>query len=51
MKKSVSKKRKGLTDNQLVKKYEGGKVDFAKPIKRLLKTPSNSSILKNKKQA
>jgi hypothetical protein len=46
-----NKKQKGLTDSQLVKKYEGGKLDLTKPLKRLLKTPSNSSILKNQKQA
>ena len=44
------KKKKGLSDKELISKYEGGKIDMAKPLKRLLKTPSNSAILKTKKQ-
>lgn len=42
--------RKGLSDKELISKYEGGKIDMKKPLKRLLKTPSNSSVLKKKKQ-
>ena len=40
---------KGLTDMQLVRKYEHGAIDLQKPIKAMLKTPSNSSVLKDKK--
>ena len=39
--------REGLTDAELVEKYEGGSIDLKKPIKRLLKTRSNSGILKS----
>ncbi len=44
------KKKKGLTDTELVKKYEGGKIDMKKPLKKLFKTPSNSAILKAENQ-
>lgn len=40
------KKRKGLTDPELINKYEKGGIDLSKPIKKLLKTPSNSAILR-----
>ena len=42
-----TKKQKGLSDRELIKKYDnGGKIYLKKPLKRLLKTPSNSAILK-----
>ncbi len=44
------KKQKGLTDKELVKKYEGGKIDLKKPLKQMIKTPSKSAILKAEKQ-
>jgi len=37
MKKSVSKKQKGLSDKELVKKYEAGKIDLKKRLKPALK--------------
>lgn len=49
MKKS-NKQSKGLTDTELVAKYEDGKINLKKHVKKLLKTPSNSSVLKTKKQ-
>lgn len=48
--KKESKIKKGLTDKQLVAKYDTGKnVDFDKAIKRMSKTPSQSSLSKQKK--
>lgn len=41
---------KGLTDKELIAKYEHGAIDLKKPIKAMLKTPSNSSVLKDKKK-
>jgi hypothetical protein len=47
-KKRVEKK--GLTDKQLIGKYNTGKaVDFDKAIKRMSKSPSQFSLLKQKK--
>jgi len=45
-----SKKEKGLSDAELVNKYEKGKIDLSKPLKKMLKTPSNSANLKTQKQ-
>ena len=45
-----SKKQKGLSDTELVKKYEAGKIDLKEPLKQMLTTPSNSSILKVQKR-
>ncbi len=45
------KESKGLSDTELVQKYESGTIDLKHPVKRLLKTPSNSSVLKDKKRA
>jgi hypothetical protein len=52
MKKSKphTKEPKGLTDAELVVKYDKGAIDLKTPVKKLLKTPSNSAILKNKKK-
>lgn len=47
MHKKESHPRKGLTDKQLIAKYEtGGKVNFDKVIKRMIKTPSSFHHLK-----
>jgi hypothetical protein len=34
-----TKVHKGLNDAELIKKYEKGKVDISKPIKKLLSSP------------
>lgn len=44
-----NKTQKGLSDKELVKKYEAGKIDMANPLKKMIKNPSNSSILKGEK--
>jgi hypothetical protein len=38
--------KKGLSDTELIDKYERGKIDLKRPIKRLLKTQTNSSVLR-----
>lgn len=46
-----NKANKGLSDSELIEKYEMGGIDLLKPIKKMLKNPSRSSILKSKKKA
>ncbi len=41
----------GLTDAQLVEKYEKGAIPLHKHVKKLLRKPSNAAILKKKKKA
>lgn len=36
---TTNKKSKGLSDAELIEKYEAGKIDFAKVIKQTLKDP------------
>ena len=50
MNKIKNKKEKGLSDAELIAKYESGKIDMKKPLKKLFKTPSNSAILKAENQ-
>lgn len=50
MKKKTTKQ-KELSDTKLVEKYESGKIDFISQLKKMIKTPSNSSILKTQKQS
>lgn len=43
-------KQKGLADQQLIKKYDTGKkVDFDKALKKMAKTPSPTTLSKQKK--
>lgn len=50
MKNKTHKKPKGLTDKELVKKYDTGKkVDFDKALKQMSKTPSPTTLSKQKK--
>ena len=42
-----SKKEKGLSDAELVTKYESGKFDLKKALKPMLKTHVNSSNLRD----
>jgi|GEM_PF-5466897 len=44
-------KTKGLTDKELIHKYEAGAIDLEKPMKRMLKTPSNAAKLKKQKKS
>jgi hypothetical protein len=41
------KKNKGLSDSELIEKYEAGKVNFSKALKSMLKTPA-LQLKKNK---
>ena len=41
----------GLTDTELIDKYERGKINLKKPIERMLKTRTKSATLKRKKKA
>jgi hypothetical protein len=50
MKGKQHKKSKGLTDEQLVKKYDtGGKVNFDRALKQMAKSPSPTTLSKGKK--
>ena len=46
---TTKKKTKGLSDAELIEKYESGKIDFVKVLKPMLKKPSNSVLRKVKK--
>ena len=46
--KDIVKPNKGLSEAELVAKYERGAIDLKKPLKAMLKKPSNSSVLKKK---
>jgi hypothetical protein len=46
---SKIKKEKGLSDAELIKKYGDAKIDLVGQLKKMIKTPSNSSILKQQK--
>ena len=47
MKAKQPKKEKGLSDKELIAKYDTGrKIDFDKAIKRMIKTPSSFHHLK-----
>lgn len=40
---------KGLSDTELIEKYGDAKIDLVGQLKKMIKTPSNSSILKQQK--
>lgn len=42
--------KKGLSDKELVAKYEGGSIDMHSALKSMAETPSNSSTLKKSKR-
>ena len=39
----------GLSDDELIKKYEAGKIILQPAIKKMIKTPSPSSVLKTQR--
>lgn len=41
--KATKGKKMGLTDPELIEKYERGKIDMKKPLKKLLRKPSKSA--------
>ena len=49
--KNKIKKQKGLSDAELIKKYGDTKIDLVGQLKKMIKTPSNSAVLKVQKQS
>lgn len=49
--KAKKKDKEGLSDTELVEKYEKGAIKLHTHVKKLLRKPSKSSILKKKKKA
>lgn len=47
--KTVKIREKGLSDDELIKKYEAGKIILQPAIKKMIKTPSPSSVLKTQR--
>lgn len=47
--KTANNKEKGLSDDELIKKYEAGKINLSAAVKKMIKSPSPSSVLKNQR--